>query len=288
MGGRLPRGYTIVEVMLFVAISGAMFVVAASYIDGRQGKAEFKQSMNNTVTEIRDVINDVANGSYTTNDGIICNAPSFGAISITSGARTQGQNKGCVFLGKVMQFGTEPDPDFDNNRVSIYTVAGRQYAGGSTSTLATAFGFGGNDAVRQVVVPGFIEEKRLQFGSSVRTVQDASRNTSGASISASGCLPTDAGAIGFFGGFGNYVGATLQSGAQSVIVTCVPGIGLNANRTIAEIGIGSISNTSVHSTTDYKLCFNSGKGERASITIGGASNQQLGVKLKMGDTTCPA
>src|ERR1044071_4210461 len=73
-GGEQKQGYTIVEVMVFLAISGFMFLIAAGFVAGRQSTAEFKQGMNSINDQMRQVINDVGNGFYPSNSDFTCNA----------------------------------------------------------------------------------------------------------------------------------------------------------------------------------------------------------------------
>lgn len=61
-GGYQSRGYTIVEVLIFMAVSGLMFVMAVVFVSGKQANAEFRQGLYVVNSDIRSVINDVANG----------------------------------------------------------------------------------------------------------------------------------------------------------------------------------------------------------------------------------
>ena len=56
IGGNKPHGYTIVEVLIFLAISSLMFLLAATFISGKQSAVEFKQGMNDINTQIKSVV----------------------------------------------------------------------------------------------------------------------------------------------------------------------------------------------------------------------------------------
>ncbi|MDB5184306.1 MAG: hypothetical protein JWN38_114 [Candidatus Saccharibacteria bacterium] len=292
MGGRQPRGYTVVEVMLFLAISGSMFIVASVIVNGKQANAEFRQSMNEMTTNIRDVINDVANGSYNLPNNIKCTAAPSGGINITSAASQQGENTGCIFMGKVIQFAPTGISGGNGtySHYAVYTVAGRQFASGSPA-VTTLFGPVTNGAYQQAISGGatnLTEQSLVPFGSTVTKIIDAGSGPAGAPVTspASHCLAANPGAIGIFGSFGSYNGTELESGAQSVTLTCVPYSGLANTVATTEANIKAISSANVYSAVNYKICYDSGNGRKASITIGGPGGQQLAVVLKMGDPVC--
>ena len=95
-------GFTIIEVMIFLTISGLTFVIAASFINGKEAKAEFQQGMNNTNALLQGVINDGTNGNYPaatqSNDKCLLTSGSTGSIEL----RSSGQDI-CQFVGKVIK-----------------------------------------------------------------------------------------------------------------------------------------------------------------------------------------
>jgi type II secretory pathway pseudopilin PulG len=268
--GRQPQGYTIVEVMVFLAVSGLMFVLAATFINGKQAQAEFVQSMNDANQQIQAIINQVSNGDYPSQDNLDCTADPFGGVPhIVGGNNYQGTNQGCVFMGKVIEFGNNSGTGYQ-----VLTVAGRQYApDGTQQTLATKF-----SEVKPIAVtnPSLTQQKTLTWGSSFTSVTDFSHPGH-----PSCSLNTNA--IGFFGSFGSYANSILQSGAQSVVVTCIEGsISLNddvsGNQPI-------VTDTDVIAVPNFRVCLQNGK-HKASITIGSSAGQRLTTNLKMEDPAC--
>lgn len=260
------RGYTIIEVMIFMAVSGFMFVIAAGFISGKQSKAEFKQSMSAINSDVQRVINDVSNGFYPSNSDFGCKAvPSGGPPNPSSPPKSQGTNQGCVFGGKVIQFGPHGTNDAGYN---IYSVAERQFAPRppalSDTTLPTNF----NEA-QPVVVPNLIERKTLEWGATVCGVKN---KTSG----------SDIGAVGFFQSFGSYSGGSLESGAQSVAVV---NVGLTRRQSESQtasdiIGLKAPGNP-VESHPDIEVAFKSDNGQFATLTIGGGNGQRLTTAIKI-------
>ena len=278
-GGRSPQGYTIVEVMLFLAISSFMFVIAANFVNGKQQTAEFRQSMNDITTQMRGVIEDVSNGRYTTNDQFSCTA-SAGGLNVVAGAtKTQGSNKGCVYMGKVLRFNK------DSSSYSVITVLGRQFASGTGSAFTTQFGRSLPEDAYQLAPAALIETRSLQWGNTVTKIIDDSESTDGGNLA--GCPKNNQAAIGFFGSFGKYTGVDVQSGAQSVVVTCVPTTNLNASNDDFRDSIANqLRSSSVHGRTNFKICFNSGTGQVGSVMVGGKNGQQVSVRMQIGDQQC--
>lgn len=101
-GGRQPRGYTIIEVLIVLAVSSFLFVISATFINGKQERAAFEQGSNQFAAQIRGVIDEVIKGQYSdipfdcsTSSGVISFAP-------PTAGKTQGTNQECVFLGKAI------------------------------------------------------------------------------------------------------------------------------------------------------------------------------------------
>lgn len=122
-GGNKQGGYTIVEVMMFLAISGSLFVVAMLAIGGKQSQAQFAQGIRDLQSRIEDVVNDVSTGYFPDVGTYSCVAsdPSTGApITFAAGIASQGENEDCIFLGKVFHF-TQ-----NSSKVSLINVGGRR------------------------------------------------------------------------------------------------------------------------------------------------------------------
>jgi prepilin-type N-terminal cleavage/methylation domain-containing protein len=125
-----PLGYTIVEVMIVLAISGLMFVIAADFINGKQEVASFSTGVNEFATELQDTIDQVNDGQYS--DALFsCNAQSNGTSvavtigSVTPTAGTQGTNNQCVYLGKALYFYSASAGMA--NQYENFSLAGTQY-----------------------------------------------------------------------------------------------------------------------------------------------------------------
>lgn len=116
-----PLGYTIIEVMIVLAVSGVMFLIAANFINGKQEKTAFTEGVNDTASKIQDVIEQVTDGQYS-DVPLTCTYTTAGGTQIISGSgSTQGTNAQCAFWGKIMYF-TDGSPT--SSSYDIFSLAG--------------------------------------------------------------------------------------------------------------------------------------------------------------------
>lgn len=260
--GTGSRGYTIIETMVFLAVSGVMFVIAASFINGKQAKAELNQGINGANSTVQQVINDVGNGTYDSQGSFTCQSSPSG-LNITANPAPQGTNgglnqAGCVFLGKVIELGN----DTDNTAYEIYTVAGSQYASGGIGPDSPANYTGSLPKV----VDSLTYSGKLLSGLTVSKMVDNSGSPA--------CSSSSLNAIGFFGSFSQYNGSTSNGSAQTVNV--VPFCGAVSDKTSDTIGrINTASNYNSAANVNITICFDGGTGNFAALTIGGQNGQRL-------------
>ena len=98
-------GFTIIEVMIFLAVSGGLLISAIATISGQQGRTQFTTGVREFESRIQDLINDVETGYFPSNLQLECriggdSGPDFDIDATVS----QGTNQECVFLGKALQF----------------------------------------------------------------------------------------------------------------------------------------------------------------------------------------
>ncbi len=298
---RLPasKGYTIVETMIFLAVSGLMFVLAASFISGKQAAVEFKQSAENLNSQIEQVIGSVSNGYYPFNSNFTCSyngdSATITTIAGNNGEGTngpsgsQGSQSGCTYLGRAIQFcvGTAASSCNEQN-YNVYTIAGSQYANGGdplTSPPPSSY-----QEAYPVVLDCTANLQPLQCSNI--NFSDTQQDTTGGGLavykvvdnystgqtepySAIAFLSSPAGVIS---GPGGSSGQLLDSGAQTI--NPVPIVGANAisngnlgNTYQSMLGILNNSNSySNYSTfTSAQICLTGGGNQYAEITIGSSA-----------------
>ncbi|HEY4161085.1 MAG TPA: prepilin-type N-terminal cleavage/methylation domain-containing protein [Candidatus Saccharimonadales bacterium] len=128
-GGHGPNaaGFTIIEVLIVLAISSALLISAAALISGRQANTEFTTGINNVQQQLQQIINETASGYYPNAGDFTCRGSTDGG-SITfqkASPSQQGTNYGCIFLGKAIQFGLGSSGD-DPSTLGVLPLVGNQ------------------------------------------------------------------------------------------------------------------------------------------------------------------
>ena len=125
MNIRWSSGYTILEVMIFIAVTGALFLTAILAMGGQTPKVQFNQSMRDIESTVRGLVNDATTGLFNNADKVSCSVDASGVVSLAPSATDQtGKNSSCIFVGKAVQFG-ESGNEGDQN-INIYTLIGRR------------------------------------------------------------------------------------------------------------------------------------------------------------------
>jgi len=272
---RTPRdgGFTVIEVLIVLAITGALFVSAAVAISGRQNQTAFDQAIRQVQSQVQQTVNEVAAGYFPNKASFQCTAGGSGPL-LSAGSAGQGTNSGCIFLGKAMQFkvaGTTPE------QFTIYTVAGLQKtaAGSEVATLS--------EARPMLVAPGTMHptypdnslSDSLQNG--LTTARMWYDNGSGA---------VEIGAIAFVNSLAQYSSGSIVSGSGQVDVVAATGTAIGANRatTIDQLnsdGSNRIATGVLNPSGGVFICFQSGGTKQYGIIKIGGDSRELSVTLRM-------
>lgn len=260
-------GFTIIEVMVFLAISGFTFLIAATFISGKQAQAEYTQGMNNANAFVKTLINNVEIGNYPlpARENLSCTlSGGRPSIGISSFSPSPLGSAGCAIIGLVLA----PQTGSDTTKYTIYTVAGCQYDGCSSNgnnppaSFSQEYPISINPMTQSNIWPGALRVISLKVaGPSARTT----------------------GAVGIFGSLPQQSLGILQAGAQQARVVLFPGLSPQSFKS-TDINSGSVS--SLPSGDYVILCLQGPNGENGSISIGGANNGgQLTTTEGMGQET---
>jgi prepilin-type N-terminal cleavage/methylation domain-containing protein len=256
-GGKTPLGYTIIEVMIVLAVSGGMFLIAANFINGKQAKTAFTQGTNETASQIQNVIEQVSNGKYS-DIPLNCTFDGTTTTVISGTLPSQGTNPTCTFLGKLLRFSS-----VNKHTYKVLSLAGgRADASGGNPTLAS---------VHPVVITDLTNS------------QDIAQQLDVAGVSVtdlSGVTYTNYYNFGFSQGLGSSSGGSFQSGAQTLSLVYSP-VNLSDPATPDTNANGSLAYAQA-----VTVCLTDGT-RYARILIGSPNNDsQLSVKLQV-VTLCP-
>jgi type II secretory pathway pseudopilin PulG len=174
-------GYTIVETLIFIAVSSGLFFAAMNAVGGRQQQVQFTQAVRNFDSQLKDIMNDVSTGFFPSQGNVSCsialNAPA--ATRPVVGPRTgdevteQGTSDSCIFAGKALQFGpTSAEDTVDNNLIVVHTLVGRRNnpEGDDVSSIAEANPMVVAPTSETSTIPDFSSQVLLDWGLRVNRV----------------------------------------------------------------------------------------------------------------------
>lgn len=251
-----PHGFTIIEIMIVLAVSALLVVVALNFVSGDTNKTDFNISINNLKQQIEEVITQASNGYYTDNDNFKCDGTT-NPVTITTGADTQGQgqNYGCILLGTVVQF----NPGGNGSVFYNYPVAGNEYIGQQSP--------GTIDQASPVLIQNDNVPFTFTYGVKVVSMLEVD-TTSGASRSttAIGFLTSDSG--------GNITSlddlSGTNSGSQSLSLYYDSASPLEPGLSTSHLA-KDVVQQHLLPTNEVAICFDGGDNQSGLIKIGGAT-----------------
>jgi len=261
MGGKRPQGYTIVEAMIFLAVTSVMFVLIAGSFSGQTSKAEFTSSVRQLDSQLQDTMNDIASGYYPVFNDIRCRAvgggPSGQQVQFDNAPTGgQGTNQACTYIGRVIKF--TPVTVGSSSAYRIMSVAGLRTNGGApvqnmtqASPRVVALGNQYDNYSDTIQYPPGLELKWICY--------------------TNGCNDPEIGAFGVFSTFAN-VSSTggLQSGSTGVDLYPITGSSITEDLDATAGNIHNLNTTSVKNPAGgITMCFEGGRNQHALIKIGG-------------------
>lgn len=216
MGGSkvANSGFTIVETLIVLAVTGTMLLMAATFVSGRQNKTQFQTAINSLQQQLQQIINQTSSGFYNNNADFSCiGTGTFVTLSnLTS--KSQGSNEGCIFLGNALQFGTGAG-DPAASQLAIIPIVGKQYSGLGTTQPVQDIATAKPRAVYPLgegISTGAVSSDSMQGGLTVASSNPAC--TSGGMCYIKGALKTQTGAIVFLSGDSNGSLASVDATGQ--------------------------------------------------------------------------
>ena len=172
-------GYTIIEVMIVLAVSAGLMVVASVFIGGRQAKTEFQVAIRSTQTKIQQVLNEANSGYYQSDYDFSCSKVAGDYVKIKGSGVTEerGAHGDCIYIGNSLVF--------TQDGLFVVPMAGQRLKDStseSTQTIAeakpTAIAGDGNPARNNTGPTGSIKQYSYSPGVKfVRASYDAASMT---------------------------------------------------------------------------------------------------------------
>lgn len=258
------KGFTILEVLIFIAVSALIFFAAMTAISGRQNQVQFAQSTRDFESKIRDLINDVSAGYYPTNDTVDCNTDlDADRVDIVASTNKKlGTNNACIYIGKAIQF----LPDSDETKIRTYVLAGKRYIKNGEVEPVTSIDEAGPRAIAKpgdALFTETVQEYTLLYGLKIKKV-----------IVPSIPAPNERGVIAIISNFGG----SLTSESQTVQVGTIYGSEPNhtedealdvINRLTDDLALIDQNGFFDKSTEQgIIICLENFDGRLASVTIG--------------------
>jgi prepilin-type N-terminal cleavage/methylation domain-containing protein len=283
---RTQAGFTIIEVLIVLAVTGFMFISAMALISGRQAKTQFQQSVTQIQTQMQQVISEVSTGYYANTNNFKCTASGSNNISLSSGTGTQGANTACIFLGKVVQF-TNVSGSTGNQSYYTFPIAARRAdsSGNEITDIAQSNATVVAPSTTQPNIPDASVTDHLLYGLSV-----------GKMYYTSGATTTQIGAFGIVSNLGSpdSSGVGLSSGSQQFNLVPIsgstvinPSNKVSAAQTIDSNLASSFTNRS-NPDGGVTVCLVSGTTQQSALMTIGGNGRTISVTISIkGTTTCP-
>lgn len=136
MPQKISAGFTIVEVMIFLAVSGALLTAGVLLFSGSARRNQFSLAARDFDAKIQDIINDTSTGFF---DKLQDNlGRSYRCVGgdgsppelVLDATAEQGTNKDCIFIGKAVLL----KPSGQATMIEVIPVIGNRRVGGRDVT----------------------------------------------------------------------------------------------------------------------------------------------------------
>ena len=116
MSDNSDRGFTIIEVILFLALTALFMMIAFAGISGRSGQVQFTDSMRSLASYLQRQYSDTLNGVNIRDNTLGCQYAVGGGINFSSSEPGRSE---CTVMGKAVVFSDGSDA------AGVYVIVGR-------------------------------------------------------------------------------------------------------------------------------------------------------------------
>lgn len=249
-------GYTIIETMIFLVISGVILATSLLFFKGRQQRIQFTQGTREIEAGLKTVLNEVSSGYYPNKGDFSCTVGTEGPVLDFDVSSEQGSNENCIFLGKILKFNTDG--------YTAYTTIGLRKNGPILSTSL--------EASNPIVSENITESYKLPWGiriTKVVSVKNLSKSTRSA--------------VGVLSSLGNFTpsedGASFDIASGSQTASLLPiGNSLDDSLEVFNADVKAMKDSD-RRPNKVVICLESAGGDRQAAIILGGNNKQLNTEL---------
>jgi len=273
---RFLGGYTVIEVMIVLGITGVLFSSAVMVFQGQQSKTSLSQNMYDFASKLQSYVTEVNSGVYDNASAYSCSV-SAGKATLTSGG---GVNNDCLFVGRAIQLIP------DSSDVYIYTIIGnRNLYSGATDTGKTAQSL--EDTNPQVAAVGgsMVMVDKFSFPSDLKFSSAKATAADGTALSGYGDL------VGIYEDLsGSGAGTNLatlafpfpQAGDQNVAYssTMAACLALNSNCASSTNGYGG---SGYQRLSNWSICIQNSSTTKAQVKVKTSSG---GISTEVDTQSC--
>lgn len=252
-------GFTILETIIVLTVMSALLASALLLFQQRIPKTQFQKSLNELVSQMTDISNQVATGYYPNTNGYTCKVVSLGSsptIDVNNHSN-QGENQSCIFIGQAVKFGCGSECD----KLKVYTIFGSRL--NSSGQIASSM----TDARAKISSDFGTQEYTNSFGLSVEKVKVGSDNYGG---------------VAYVQSFGSSLGGGSLNGATQVAISPV---GQYSNVSESNINFEShnfgFSSAELNPSSGILLCVKSGTTNQYALVILGANGNAMNVEKQI-------
>jgi type II secretory pathway pseudopilin PulG len=254
-------GYTIIEVLIVLAVSVIVFFAAVLVFAGKQGKTEFAQAMRDIESRIQTAVNDVSVSMFPYAENYTCSVPppdNRPVLTPLSGTTQEtGSNTACIFLGKAVQLKTDNNP----NQIIVYTVLGRR--ADNSGLAVTKLDDANPEAI--INIPQLIETYNIPWGANVLSAREDTAPSTNTYL------------VGFYNSLQPISSA---EGSQSILAKGYVGFPSNGSPGLVQTAVRGAANDS----KVWTICVQSGTSvETAQLII---NTSLAGATTQIKYTTC--
>jgi type II secretory pathway pseudopilin PulG len=269
-------GFTIIETLIVLAVSGSLFISAVILISGRTDKTQFTTATNDLKQSIQQTINETATGYFPNANNFTCTAGIGTMPTLTNGSQNQGTNGGCIFLGKAVQFGAT---DYDTGFLT-YAITGNRLKTGTQIEVTTL-----GESYPEAVAPG------LSINTSLTGVTTKTPLQNGLTAAKMTYAGGDTGGFAFLSTLASYTAGGsacngVCSGAQGLTLYAIATSKVNTQDSGTFVDVLDGGSAKYVPTSQIVACFNSGTTNQSATYTIGANGSGQSVEMQIQSGTC--